>query len=578
MTLTRLRRTPRCGALRLAASGQFLIRNVHAQDAVVHVNLNLVTGLHQADSATSSSLRGNVANRDARGTTRETAIGNQGALLAQAQALQVGGRVQHLLHTRATLRTLVLDDDDVALLDVLRQNLVHGLVLRLDHEGTALEVEQFLINTSGLNDCTVLGNVAVQDRQAAVLGVGVLDRTDATVLRVSLVGLVLVRGRERAGGAHATGGCQEEVLGLLAGLAAADVPLVQPLVQRIRVNRMNVLVEQAGAVQLTQQGGDTAGTVHMLNVVLGGVRGDLRQAGNLTRDAVDVVQGEVGARLVSNRQGVQHGVGRTTHRHIQGHGVLERLLGSNRAGQNRLVILVIVTLGQLNDAAAGIQEQLLTSHLGSQGGAVTGQCQADSLVQAVHGVCGEHTSAGTAGGAGVLLNLGQLLIADAVVNGHHHGVNQVEAVLHDALDAGTGLHRATGHKNRGDVQAHRGQKHTGGDLVTVRDADQSVGTVRVHHVLDRIRNQVARRQRVQHTVVTHSNTVINGNGVEFLGDATRLTDGTGDQFTHVLQVHVTGHKLGERVSDRNNGLAEIIVTHTGGTPQGASTGHITAVS
>ena len=151
-------------------------------------------------------------------------------------------------------------------------------------------------------------------------------------------------------------------------------------------------------------------------------------------------------------------------------------------------------------------------------------------------------------------------------------------MLHDALDAGTGLHRATGHKNRGDVQAHSSQKHTGGDLIAVRDADQGVGTVRVHHVLNRIRNQVARRQRVQHAVVTHSNTVINGDGVEFLGDATRLTDSTGDQFTHVLQVHVTGHKLGERVSDRNNGLAEIIVTHTGGTPQGASTGHITAVS
>ena len=112
-------------------------------------------------------------------------------------------------------------------------------------------MEQLLINTSGLDDCAVLGDVAVQDRQAAVLGVRVLHGADATVLGVSLVGLVLVSGGERMGGAHAAGSCQEQFLRLLARLAAADIPFVQPLVQRISVNRMNVLVQQAGTVQLT---------------------------------------------------------------------------------------------------------------------------------------------------------------------------------------------------------------------------------------------------------------------------------------------------------------------------------------
>ena len=355
-------------------------------------------------------------------------------------------------------------------------------------------MEQLLINTSGLDDCTVLGDVAVQDRQTAVLGVRVLHGADATVLSVSLVGLVLVRGGERLSGAHAAGSSEEQFLRLLARLAAADIPLVQPLVQRVSVNRMNVLVQQAGTVQLTQQGGDTAGTVHVLNVVLGGVRGNLRQAGNLTRNTVNVLQSEVGTRLVSDRQGVQHGVGRTAHRHIQRHGVLERLLGGNRTGQNRLVILLVVALGQLNDAAAGIQEQLLTSHLGSQGGAVTGQRQANGLIQAVHGVRGEHTRAGTTGRARILLNLSKFSVADVIINSHHHGINQVEAVLNNALNALAGLHRAAGHKDSGDVQAHCRQKHTGGDLVTVRDADQRVSTVRVDHVLHRVSNQIAGRQ------------------------------------------------------------------------------------
>ena len=78
--------------------------------------------------------------------------------------------------------------------------------------------------------------------------------------------------------------------------------------------------------------------------------------------------------------------------------------------------------------------------------------------------------------------------------------------------------------------------------------------------------------------MTHRDTVINGDGVEFLGDAASLTDSAGDQFTHVLQVHVTGHELGERVRDSNNGLTEIVIAHAGGTPQGAGTSHVTAVS
>ena len=439
-------------------------------------------------------------------------------------------------------------------------------------------MEQLLINTSRLDDRAVLGDVAVQDRQAAVLGVRVLHGADAAVLSVSLVGLVLVRGGERLGGAHAAGSREEQVLRLLARLAAADIPLVQPLVQRVSVNRMNVLVQQARTVQLAQQCGNTAGTVHVLNVVLSGVRGDLRQAGNLTRNTVNILQGEVSARLVRNRQGVQHGVGRTAHRHIQRHSVLERLLGRNGAGQNRLVILLVVALSQLHDAAASVQEQLLTSHLSSQGGAVTGQSQTNRLIQAVHGVRGEHTRAGTTGRAGVLLNLSELSIADAVINSHHHGVNQVEAVLNNTLNALAGLHGAAGHKDSGDVQAHSRQKHTGGDLVTVRDADQRVGTVRVDHVLDRVSNQVAGRQRVQHAVVAHRDTVINGDGVEFLGDAASLTNRAGDQLTHVLQVHVAGHELGEGVRDSNNGLAEIVIAHAGGTPQGAGTSHVTAVS
>ena len=54
--------------------------------------------------------------------------------------------------------------------------------------------------------------------------------------------------------------------------------------------------------------------------------------------------------------------------------------------------------------------------------------------------------------------------------------------------------------------------------------------------------------------MTHRDTVINSDGVKFLGDATSLTNRAGDQLTHVLQVHVAGHELGEGVRDSIMGL------------------------
>ena len=92
---------------------------------------------------------------------------------------------------------------------------------------------------------------------------------------------------------------------------------------------MNVLVEQSGAVKLAQQRGDTACPVHMLNVVLRRVRCNLRQAGHMPRNTVDIVQGEIDLRLVGNRQNMQHGVGGTAHSHIQRHSVLECFLGGD---------------------------------------------------------------------------------------------------------------------------------------------------------------------------------------------------------------------------------------------------------
>ena len=82
---------------------------------------------------------------------------------------------------------------------------------------------------------------------------------------------------------------------------------------------------------------------------------------------------------------------------------------------------------------------------------------------------------------------------------------------------------------------------------------------------------------VEHAVVAHGDAVVDGDGVEFLGDAAGRLDLAGDELAEVLQVDVAGDELGEGVDDGDDRLAEVAVLHAGGAPQAAGAGHVAAV-
>src|SRR5699024_6346468 len=129
-----------------------------------------------------------------------------------------------------------------------------------------------------------------------------------------------------------------------------------------------------------------------------------------------------------------------------------------------------------------------------------------------HRVGGEHARAGTAGGAGVLLHLVELLLGDALIGGGDHRVDEVELLdlgrgaVHDSDLAG--LHGATGDEHGGDVEAHRGQQHPGSDLVAVGHAHQGIGAVGVDHVLQGVGDELTAGQRVEHAAVAHGDAVV----------------------------------------------------------------------
>ena len=48
-------------------------------------------------------------------------------------------------------------------------------------------------------------------------------------------------------------------------------------------------------------------------------------------------------------QQVEHGIGRTAHGHVQGHGVFKGFEASNVAWQYAVVVLLVVAFGQVDD-------------------------------------------------------------------------------------------------------------------------------------------------------------------------------------------------------------------------------------
>jgi hypothetical protein len=99
----------------------------------------------------------------------------------------------------------------------------------------------------------------------------------------------------------------------------------------------------------------------------------------------------------------------------------------------------------------------------------------------------------------------------------------------------------------------------------------------VHHIFDRIRDDLARGKAVEHPVVAHGNSVVDGDRIEFLGDSAGCLDLGRNQLAEVLQMHMARHELGEGIRDRDDRLAEISVFHAGRAPEAASACHVTAV-
>ena len=331
-------------------------------------------------------------------------------------------------------------------------------------------------------------------------------------------------------------------------------------------------MNESATVQLVQNSENTTCTVALLYAILLSIRRELAQARHVTAQAVDVSHCEFGLSLLSDSEQVEHGVGAATHGNIKSHGIEESVASGYAARQHALVAVLIVGEGVLHNLACSCLEEFDTVLVSCEDGAVARQSHTDSLGKRVHGIGCEHARAASASRTRALLNLLQFVVGNGLVGTLDHSCDEVGILAVPS----SSLHRSARAEHGRDVKAHRRHKHTRSNLVAIGNANHSISLVGVDHVFHRVGDNVARRQRIQHTVVSHSDTVVNGDGVELGSIATHTLNFLLHNLSNLMQMCVTWHKLCERVDNSNNGLAKLFVFHTCGDPKSASSCHTAA--
>jgi hypothetical protein len=263
-----------------AALGQI---DAGAQLALFGVDDHGVAFAQQRNRAAARRFRRNVANHEAVGRAGETAVGDQGHVVAKAASDQRGGDAEHFAHAGPAGRAFVADHDDVPGMNLIALHGGEGFFLTLEDARLTLELTAFLAGQ--LEDAAVRREVAVQDGVATAR----LQRATDRMHHVLFVGA-------RRGG------------GFLEQAAAGD---------RGRV------VQHVDGDQLLRHAAAAAGTKEFHR----GIAAGWQQVGNdrrMHRGRLEVFQVPFDVGFARNRQQMQYRVGRTGCRRDHARGVAER--------------------------------------------------------------------------------------------------------------------------------------------------------------------------------------------------------------------------------------------------------------
>ncbi len=291
-------------------------------------------------------------------TAAESSVGDEGAVRSASDTLHRAGHREHLAHARSALGAFVADDHDGLWLDFVGHDGHHRLVLTVKDARGSLKGE--CVHAGDLGD-GALGRQRTGQHRDATLNV---DRTAEVVHDFAVGGSGVVVGQTFG---H--------------GLAA---------------HRHDVAVEEIVFEQVLEHHRHAADGVEVTHVVLP-VRLGVGNVRHALGDLVEVVEFQRDARLVGDREQVQHGVGRSTECHHHRDGVLEGRLGHDGPRRDG-------PIKQVDHRESRIVGVLITARVNGGHRRAAEQRHAERLANARHRVRGEHARAAPLARAGRTLD------------------------------------------------------------------------------------------------------------------------------------------------------------------------------
>src|SRR5207248_496562 len=145
-----------------------------------------VTFLYQGDRAALRSFRRYMADRKTRRPARETAIGYESTCLPEALRFDVARGIEHFLHARSPPRTFIANDHDVAGLYFAAEDAFDGSILAFKDSCRSGKAQNAFVDPRRLHDASLQCQIPVEDRKAAVLGIGMIEIADRARLAIEV--------------------------------------------------------------------------------------------------------------------------------------------------------------------------------------------------------------------------------------------------------------------------------------------------------------------------------------------------------------------------------------------------------
>ena len=425
----------------------------------------------------------------------------------------------------------------------------------MQHSGDALLLAVVGLGTQGgfkhilgaggvLDDTALRGQVALEDGDAAVGALGVIEAVD-DVLAADRTG--------KTSGLF----CQN---GIAVLVEAVLFQLLQILAQSLAGDGHHVQMQHG--LDLLHHAGHAACIVEVLcGPVAGGT--DVQQVVCTAMHPVEGVSIDLNAELVGDGGQVHGGVGGAGDGGVHHDGVLKALLGHDILGGDAL-------LDQLHQLLAGIVGGLLQLRGGGghQGGAR--QHQTQCLGHDLHSGGGAHEGAGTAAGAGIVLVVIQLAVGDdtglfpcvklADLLQRQQLVDGAGGVAdHILLGQGVGFHHAAGdHDGAHVLQAADAHQHGGHRLVAAGDEHAAVVDAGVGLCLHQIHDGIPVGQGVVDAVVALCNAVAHIGCKVAGGLAAVFVDRLHCLLDELIQMGAAGMAVTKGALHQDLGLGKVI--------------------